>query len=656
MTDHPIKDIYQDSVSPIKGNIRDYEKLFFPAANVSDVQSRDLTGTLYVLLLVADGSAVLFGYDPSDTSTAHDGTTVLKDASVNRFKKTGIVAVDLTAAVINAALGAGGLDFASLPGSAQNKIMMRLAAGGWVDGGVVDLVGLIDSYLGSTVWRDAVINSGGAGTVAAFPRNSEWRTGGRGYLNSAAIFDDGTVGACGYGAESMSPDGSGSNIGRFMKIPFADGVDRTVVKLWAGGASCPLYCKTDDNLVWAFGRNGNGQLGIGSTTHQTAGWVEIDYFRLNSLEVEEIYTSLCGLHAWFRLTNGHLYATGYNATGVLGDASTTQRTSPVRCGTLTGVTDVFPGEHTNGGSNTIVGAIAGGTLYAWGYNGAHNLGLGDLTQRTSPISTGLIDVTKARFGAASLALKSDGTLWSCGYNGEGGPCQGTFAAETNSWTQIASLGSAVLDFEANTGRYVMGAAIITVAGVGRYLRTWGYNAQGAHGTGNTTNQNTIQTPTGSWQGSVDEVAFLGGGATGYNGCFIRVGNALHAAGYNVNANLSIGGVANANTFTPVLGLRGAIIDWWVRGYDQYCGLMVLTDEACLSGGYNGHGQTGTHEASLHNLSSLQEIIVGGNIKGDDGAPGVLTGSETIVTSIDANDYLFVQLAAGGYRRIKFSDL
>ena len=61
-------------------------------------------------------------------------------------------------------------------------------------------------------------------------------------------------------------------------------------------------------------------------------------------------------------------------------------------------------------------------LFSWGSNSSGQLGLGDVTNRSSPVQVGAL-TTWAKIsegsGGFSLAYKSDGTLWAWGNNVQG---------------------------------------------------------------------------------------------------------------------------------------------------------------------------------------------------------------------------------------------
>ena len=62
--------------------------------------------------------------------------------------------------------------------------------------------------------------------------------------------------------------------------------------------------------------------------------------------------------------------------------------------------------------------LFGNSLWSWGYNLYGQLGVGDVTHRSSPVQVGTLTTWSGVSGGGfhSLALKTDGTLWSWGYN------------------------------------------------------------------------------------------------------------------------------------------------------------------------------------------------------------------------------------------------
>ena len=89
-----------------------------------------------------------------------------------------------------------------------------------------------------------------------------------------------------------------------------------------------------------------------------------------------------GYHSLAIRTNGTLWAFGYNGSGQLGIGNTTSRSSPVQVGALTTWATV------GGGANSTMAVRTDGTLWTWGNNVIGQLGIGNTTSRSSPVQVG----------------------------------------------------------------------------------------------------------------------------------------------------------------------------------------------------------------------------------------------------------------------------
>ncbi|UOQ98329.1 IPT/TIG domain-containing protein [Hymenobacter sp. 5317J-9] len=213
-----------------------------------------------------------------------------------------------------------------------------------------------------------------------------------------------------------------------------------------------------DSTLWAWGDNQFGQLGDGTTTARLAP-VAISFSRWKRIAAG-------GNGSLAIRADGTLWAWGDNAYGQLGDGTTTRRLSPVQVGTghdwaqvvsLTYCTLALrtdgtlwawgePGMFGNGSTSTVnqltplrVGAVTtwtqlsasethvlalrtDGSLWAWGNNGFGQLGTSG-GFRSSPVRIGTAtdwaSVIASIDGEFSLALKSNGTLWTWGNNSHG---------------------------------------------------------------------------------------------------------------------------------------------------------------------------------------------------------------------------------------------
>src|SRR5208283_256083 len=124
---------------------------------------------------------------------------------------------------------------------------------------------------------------------------------------------------------------------------------------------------------------------------------------------------------------GTLWAWGYNGYGELGNGTTTNSYTPVQVNNLVNVIAVA------GGYEHSLAVQSGGTVWAWGYNGYGELGNGTTTGSYAPVQVNnLSGVTAVASGFYyGLALESGGTVWAWGNNLNGELGNGN---TTNSYT------------------------------------------------------------------------------------------------------------------------------------------------------------------------------------------------------------------------------
>jgi len=220
------------------------------------------------------------------------------------------------------------------------------------------------------------------------------------------IKSDGTLWACGGNTSGVS--GLGDTITRSSPTQVGTLSD------W-GSSTFPrsmnycILCIKSNGTLWAWGDNYNGALGLGDTISRSSPTQVGSLSDWSKVASQENATLLVK-------TNGTLWACGYNQYGVLGLGNTINRSSPVQVGALSDWSKVFVDYHT------LSFAIkTNGTLWACGYNYNGQLGLGNKIHRSSPVQVGSLSDWKDAIGnySASAFIKTDGTLWGCGYGGQG---------------------------------------------------------------------------------------------------------------------------------------------------------------------------------------------------------------------------------------------
>ena len=177
---------------------------------------------------------------------------------------------------------------------------------------------------------------------------------------------------------------------------------------------------------------------------------------------------------------GSYFTWGNNNMGQLGQNTTDDISSPVQVpGSWNGLFSSAGGEGTSGGVKTD------GTLWTWGFNGFGQGGRNDRVHRSSPMQVGTNTTwsTVTTCVNSTLAIKTDGTLWAWGVNergelgqnqGPGGPYGQSRSSPTQvgtetTWTQIRACG---------------GGAIWGLKTNGT-LWSWGYNSFGFTGQNDT---------------------------------------------------------------------------------------------------------------------------------------------------------------------------
>jgi alpha-tubulin suppressor-like RCC1 family protein len=168
--------------------------------------------------------------------------------------------------------------------------------------------------------------------------------------------------------------------------------------------------------LWAWGNNTSGQLGFNDTTNRSLPTLVSGVTSWNAVSH---YYQAGVRRALGGRTDGTLWAWGSNASGQLGLGNVTQRNSPVQIGTGTGWG--ITGGQFSAAPDFSIAVKTDGTLWAWGLGSYGMLGLGDTVSRSSPVQVGaLTDWSKVSCARRhTLALKTNGTLWAWGLNSNG---------------------------------------------------------------------------------------------------------------------------------------------------------------------------------------------------------------------------------------------
>ena len=316
---------------------------------------------------------------------------------------------------------------------------------------------------------------------------------GNGY--SLALSADGTVYTWGrneYGQLGNGVTATNSPVPVAVKTAGTPMEGKTIVqisaKVWYALALA------SDGTVYSWGFNSWGQLGSGTsgTANNASAPVAVKTAG-TPMEGKTIVQVAAGAtHSLALATDGTIYAWGKNEYGQLGDDSTTNSPVPVAVKTAGTPMDGKTIIQIHAGYEHSLALASDGTVYAWGRNNSGQLGKNDATDTHIPAAVqtlgtpmaGKVIVQLAAGNSQSMALASDGTVYTWGWNQYGQLGNGT---TTNSRIPVAVV---------TTGTPLAGKTISQIAAGNAHalamtddgaIYSWGWNQYGQLGNGTTTN-------------------------------------------------------------------------------------------------------------------------------------------------------------------------
>ena len=327
---------------------------------------------------------------------------------------------------------------------------------------------LIDNFVGDTLWGWGAKNDGRLGIndagngavndqVTTFAGGTNWKQVSSGPRYSTGIKTDGTLWVWGNNEFVQLGTNDNNTITRYTPVTtFAGGNN------WKQVSSLGYHTaaiKTDGSL-WIWGNGGSGVLGNNNTTNRSTpvttftggnnwksvsatgghtlaiktdgslwGWGNFDGGRLgngenNGSSVVPI-TIFGGGSGWKSVSaaypsaaikaDGSLWTWGQNEFGQLGINASGNRNTPVT--TFAGGNNW---KQVAVGGGHITAIKTDGSLWTWGYNNNGQLGINASGNRTTPVTTFAGGNNwKSVFAGDqhTAAIKTDGTLWVWGKNG-----------------------------------------------------------------------------------------------------------------------------------------------------------------------------------------------------------------------------------------------
>ncbi|NLB62428.1 MAG: hypothetical protein GX802_08480, partial [Clostridiales bacterium] len=288
-----------------------------------------------------------------------------------------------------------------------------------------------------------------------------------------------------------------------------------VTHISAGGYHS-MAIKTDGSL-WAWGRDGYGQLGSGNNTNSNIPIKVMD---------NVAYVSAGQYHSMAIKTDGSLWTWGFNGAGHLGKGSSGSTTSSKIPKKI--MDNVV---YDSAGGNHSMAIKTDGSLWTWGSNDCGQLGNGSTTYSRTPIKI-MDNVAHISAGEHSIAIKTDGSLWVWGNNKYGQLGNGS---TTDSHIPIKIMNS-VAYISAGSWH----SMVIKTDGS---LWTWGSNGTGQLGNGNTGSTTPIKI--------MENVAYISAGNA--HSMAIKTDGSLWTWGYNWDGQLGNGSTTSSDVPIEITG-------------------------------------------------------------------------------------------------------
>ena len=230
----------------------------------------------------------------------------------------------------------------------------------------------------------------------------------------------------GWGGNVVGQVGNGTLSDTSLPVAVSSSVisKTDVLKAVSAGGGHSVALRTD-GAVYAWGANGNGQLGDGTTSDRSRAVLAELGAIPSGVILQQV--SAGGSHSLALGSDGQVYAWGANGFGQLGDGTLTDRTRPVAVsagGIPSGVTIT----EVRAGRDHSLALGSDGKVYAWGRNASGQLGDGTVESRSLPVAVLLGSVRCSGIAAGrfhSLGLASDGKVY------------GGAAMDLDSWGMVA---------------------------------------------------------------------------------------------------------------------------------------------------------------------------------------------------------------------------
>ncbi|MBF0523214.1 MAG: filamentous hemagglutinin N-terminal domain-containing protein, partial [Candidatus Omnitrophica bacterium] len=477
-----------------------------------------------------------------------------------------------------------------------------------------------------------------------------------GYKHNVVLKSDGTVYSWGYNSYDELGDGTTTDRYTPVQVLGVGATGYlTGITFIAAGAFEAAAIRGSDGAVFTWGYNANGECGDGTTSQrsspvQVLGVGGTGYLTdITSIAVVGNSNTVIGTMIALK-NDGTVYSWGRNGYGELGVGTTdnSAHSTPVQTlGGATGTTYLSGVTAVYAGSYNVLAIKSDGTVWSWGYNNVGQLGNGNKADNYTPVQvqgpngvgylTGVTQLASSDFytNTHSMALKSDGTVYAWGDNSKGQLGTGNTLNSAVPVEVVGAGGNNNVQYLSNIIAIAAGYSHTLALKSDGTLYTWGDNSKGEIGDNTTTQRNIPVQVLG-----VGGIGYLTGitaiAAGNYFSLAVGSSGTVYAWGSNSNGQLGDNSITQRNTPVQVLDVGGSGYLSGVTAVSAggYFSLALKNDGTVYTWGGNDRGQLGNNTTTEYHYP-LQVLGVAGT--------GYLSG----ITAIDAGYYNSLALKNDG---------
>jgi alpha-tubulin suppressor-like RCC1 family protein len=403
-----------------------------------------------------------------------------------------------------------------------------------------------------------------------------------GVNHALALLSDGTVMA--WGDDSYGELGDGNNES-FSDVPVEVSGLTGVTAIAAGDSFSEALVAGGSVMTW--GNNASGQLGNGSTSNSDAPVPVVGLTSISAIAAGGSFAMAVGI-------GGAVVTWGDNFYGELGDGTTGDSDTPVTVGGLSGVISI-----SAGGAEALA-VLGTGAVMAWGDNFYGELGTRSASTGSDvPVSVRLLRTARTVSAADpgenqefSMALVNNNTVKTWGYDAFGQLGNGTVNANVEKPVDVHGL-SGITAVSAG------GAFSLALTGDQTVL-AWGNNSAGQLGDG--TSGNDSANPV-----AVSGLSGVTAIAAGFeHGLALLSDGTVMAWGDNSQGELGDGTTANSDVPVAVSGLTGVTA---ISAGGDFS-LALLSNGTVMAWGDDSYGELGDGTTANSDIPLAVEGLTG----------------------------------------------